>query len=185
MDCYSLTSVVLGDSVTSIGEFAFSNCNSLTTIYCEAESQPSGWDSKWNAFGNYGRFLPVVWDCKNNDMASDGYIYAVIDGVRYAIKDAVATVVRQPSNIVTANIPSSFTYKDNLYAVTTIENYAFLECSSLTEVYYTGTASDWSKISISSGNTSLTGAMCYYYSENEPTVSGNYWHYVDGVVTKW
>lgn len=25
----------------------------------------------------------------------------------------------------------------------------------------------------------------YWYSETEPTTSGNYWHYVDGVVTEW
>jgi hypothetical protein len=24
-----------------------------------------------------------------------------------------------------------------------------------------------------------------YYSETEPTDTGNYWHYVDGVVTEW
>ena len=70
-------------------------------------------------------------------------------------------------------------------SVTSIGEYAFEDCSSLTEVYYTGTASDWAKISIDSYNTQLTNAKRYYYSENEPTGSGNYWHYVDGVPTAW
>ncbi|MBE7079476.1 MAG: leucine-rich repeat domain-containing protein [Clostridiales bacterium] len=43
----SLTSIEIPDSVTSIAEGAFSGCNSLT-IYCEAESQPSGWENNWN-----------------------------------------------------------------------------------------------------------------------------------------
>ncbi len=43
----------------SIGSYAFSGCSSLT-IYVEAASKPSGWDSDWN-YSN----CTVVWDCKN------------------------------------------------------------------------------------------------------------------------
>ena len=59
--CYSLTSIVIPDSVTSIGDSAFSSCYRLT-IYCEAESEPSGWDSNWNNYSN----CPVVWGYKDN-----------------------------------------------------------------------------------------------------------------------
>ena len=66
---------------------------------------------------------------------------------------------------------------------------AFVNCDSLTSVYYKGTASDWSSISIDSGNGYLTSATRYYYSENAPALNaegtaydGNYWHYgPDGV----
>ena len=54
--CSSLTSITIPNSVTGIGSFAFKDC-SLLTIYCEAPSEPSGWDSWWN-FSN----CPVVWD---------------------------------------------------------------------------------------------------------------------------
>lgn len=56
--CTSLTSIVIPDSVTNIGDWAFYNCTSLT-IYCEAASQPSGWDSGWNPNNR-----PVVWGYK-------------------------------------------------------------------------------------------------------------------------
>ncbi len=48
-ECSSLTSVTFGGNsqITSIGDSAFSYCSNLT-IYAEADSQPSGWDSNWN-----------------------------------------------------------------------------------------------------------------------------------------
>ena len=82
-NCFTLTSIVIPDSVTSIGAMAFWNCDSLTnitipdsvtsigssafegcsrlTIYCEAASKPSGWDSNWN-YSN----RPVVWGYTGN-----------------------------------------------------------------------------------------------------------------------
>ncbi len=56
--CSSLTRVVIPSSVTIIGEFAFLGCSSLT-IYCEAQSKPSGWDIDWNYSSGH-----VVWGYK-------------------------------------------------------------------------------------------------------------------------
>ena len=53
--CTGLTSVTIPNSVTTIGEYAFYGCNKLT-IYCQAESKPSGWDSCWNLSNR-----PVEW----------------------------------------------------------------------------------------------------------------------------
>ena len=125
--CTGLTSIVIPNSVTSIGFGGFLSCTSLT-IYCEAESQPSGWDSSWNSY------RPIVWNCNNNDVASDGYIYTIIDGVRYSLKDGVATIVRQPKTIKKAIVLSNITQKEVNYTVTDILEEAFCECEKLTSV---------------------------------------------------
>ena len=128
--CSSLTSITIPDSVTSIGSSAFLNCNSLT-IYCEATSQPSGWNSNWN---NSNR--PVVWDCNNNDVADDGNIYYIADnGVKYALNNGTATVARQGAALSgEIIIPEQITYKDVVYGVTSIGEDAFSYCSSLESI---------------------------------------------------
>ncbi|HCS94843.1 MAG TPA: hypothetical protein DIV38_03790 [Clostridiales bacterium] len=58
--CASLTSITIPNSVTSIGNSAFYDCSNLKTINCEAESQPSGWDSGWKGYCS----ATVVWGYK-------------------------------------------------------------------------------------------------------------------------
>jgi len=71
-------------------------------------------------------------------------------------------------------------------SVKSIGKYAFNYCYQLKAVYYTGTADEFKEISIDTyGNDALYSAFFYVYSESEPTTAGNYWHYVDGVPTKW
>lgn len=127
--CSSLTSITIPNSVTFIGSSAFSGCISLT-IYCEKIAEPMDWRSDWNNSN-----CPVVWNCKNNETAEDGYIYTVIDNIRYALKDNMATVVRQSaaiSNNIT--IPKAITYKNNNYSVTTIGRAAFKNCKLFTSI---------------------------------------------------
>ncbi|MBR2479682.1 MAG: leucine-rich repeat domain-containing protein, partial [Clostridia bacterium] len=71
-------------------------------------------------------------------------------------------------------------------SVTSIGGYAFYDCDSLSRVYFAGTVEEWNSITMGNYNTDLTDATRYYYSETEPTTSGNYWHYGDdGVPTVW
>ncbi len=130
--CSSLTSVVIPSSVTTIGYSAFSDCNNLT-IYCEATSQPSGWDSSWNLkvswSSSYGS-IPVVWGYVDSSTTTE-YEYAVCkdeEGNEYI------TLVRYIGSSTEVIIPEFIEHKGENIPVTTIGVYAFSGCSSLTSV---------------------------------------------------
>jgi len=90
--CLSLTSFEINATIENVGSNVFSSCNALT-IYCRLQSSAaSGWSSSWNDTG-----CPVVWNYDNNLTADDGYVYAVIGGIRYAldVETLQATVAKQ------------------------------------------------------------------------------------------
>ena len=58
-NCPSLTKVFIPSSVTAIGKRAFYGCANLK-IYCEISSTPTGWVNEWNLKqSSYTSFLPV------------------------------------------------------------------------------------------------------------------------------
>ncbi|MDE7439570.1 MAG: leucine-rich repeat domain-containing protein [Clostridia bacterium] len=184
--CSSLTTINIPDGVTELSSGVFSGCTDLLSItlragmkmgwssafencpklliYCEDASKPADWSTSWNGD------CPVVWDCNNNDVADNGCIYTIVDGIRYSIKDGYATVTRQQSSISgDIIIQQTITYKDTEYRVGTIAEYAFLQCGgvesitipdtvtrfeaysfincAVKNIIYTGTGSDWRSIS--------------------------------------
>lgn len=128
--CEKLLEINISNRVTTIGENAFTNCEDLL-IYCENTSAPSGWESTWN--GN----APVVWNCKDNNTASDGTIYFddMQYGIRYALKDGAATVskyIMQKTNKVV--VRSAVIYNGITYSVVGIDEGAFEDCDFITSV---------------------------------------------------
>ena len=212
--CSSLTNITIPDSVTSIGYDVFENCSSLTSITCPAFVLSyipkdnlqivvitSGDSIRDYAFRNCSSLTSVTI----NGVKSIGYeafedcssLTSVVIGDSVTLIDGGA--FKNCSSLTSVTIGNS---------VTSIEYHAFYECgftsivipdsvtsiwqeafrfSNLKTVYYHGTAEDWDKISIESlGSSALTNVTRYYYSESEPTASGNYWHYDEnGNVVVW
>ena len=136
-NCTSLTSITLGNSVESIGNSTFYGCSNLGSIiipesvksigcdafygefkiYCEAESKPSGWDSKWKYSHQH-----VVWGFQEYGTTSDGFAW-------YKKNDEVC-IDKYTGSSKTLEIPSTINDKN----VTSIGDWAFSWCTSLTSV---------------------------------------------------
>ncbi len=73
-----------------------------------------------------------------------------------------------------------------------IANNVFSRYKKLSKVYYEGTHEQWNGINFGKDNDKLKKVYLYFYSETEPALNaegtaydGDYWHYVDDVVTVW
>ena len=129
--CSSLTEIVIPDSVTSIGEGAFSDCDSLTSVAIPDSVTSIG---EW-AFYSCDSLTSV------------------------AIPDSVTSIGDHAfdscTSLTSVAIPDS---------VTRIGHYAFYDCDSLTDVYYSGSEAQWARISIYDRNVPLRSATKHYYS---------------------
>ena len=160
-DCTSLTSVIIPKSVTSIGSLAFLGCIRLTNV-----TIPDGVTSIGDAaFAGSSTSINVSRENKN---------YCSVDGGLY---NKQKTTILHPGKIQngTFRIPDGVTsigdYAFDGYrsltnvtipdSVTNICYGAFLDCIKLTDVYYAGTASDWAKVTIEDGNEDLTNATLH------------------------
>lgn len=176
-ECYDLTSVEIGDGVKSIGDYAFCACRSLASIEIP------------NSVTNIGAHVFRSCDSLTSVVIPDS-VTSIGDDVFGWCSSLTSVVI---SDGVTSIGDKVFYYCESLtsvvipHSVTSIGADVFERCNNLTTVYYKGTAEDWSKISInSSGNTPLTNATHYYYSEKAPTSDGNYWHYDEnGEIVVW
>ncbi|MBR2623424.1 MAG: leucine-rich repeat domain-containing protein, partial [Clostridia bacterium] len=180
--CTSLTSVVIGDGVTSISAYVFSECRSLTSVVI-GEGVTSIGDYVF--FGCPSSIYHEYDGCRYLGTKDNPYHYLYQYATAkksYTVHEACKVIVKgafsSNSTLTKIEIPDG---------VTSIGMSAFAYCYSLTSVYYKGTASDWSGISIDGyDNSYLTSATRYYYSETEPAEAGKYWHYDEnGDIAVW
>ena len=122
--CSSLTSVTIGDSVTTIGVDAFASCSSLTSITIPDSVTTIG----DRAFYDCDSLTSITIPDSVTTIGDDAF-YDCDSLTSVTIPDSVTTIgdgaFNGCSGLTSITIPDS---------VTTIGNYAFYDCDSLTSV---------------------------------------------------
>ena len=170
-----VVNVIIPEGFETINDNAFSGCSSLVSVTIPDSVTSIGQYAFFYCSSLTGVVIP-----DSVTSIGDWAFYGCSSLTSVVIGDSATSIGSQAfdgcASLTSVVIGDS---------VTSIEYSAFIYCSSLTEVYYNGTAVEWNRISIYSNNNYLTNATRYYYSEEEPTTSGNYWHWVDGEVVVW
>lgn len=155
-DCRNLTKVVLPDTLETIGSYAFGNCSNMTSINLPNSLTSIGQYSFTQCAGLKGIILP------ESLTSIPAYAFSYCTPLQYIV------------------LPKT---------IKSIGSNAFIKNDAIgMNVFCLGEESEFSSITIMTRYSSFYGytyATKYYYSEDEPTVSNKYWHYVDGVPTIW
>ena len=152
--CTSLTSVAIPDSVTSIGEGAFSYCTSLTSVAIP-DSVTSIADY---AFYDCTSLTSVAIPDRVTSIGECAFSYCTsLESITipYGVTIIEEYTFSGCFSLTTVTIPDS---------VTKIGYCTFDECNSLTDVYYSGSESQWASINIGESNEPLTSATKHYNS---------------------
>ncbi len=196
--CTALQSIEIPDGITFIGEKAFRGCNSL-----ESFNIPKGITSI-PAYMLSSCYTLKEITVPDNVTVIGEYAFEYCSGLTsIVIPDSVKSIesnafvncsglisVVLPKDLEVINV-ATFMYCSNLTTVVmgnvkTISASAFSYCSKLANVYCYGNSLDWSKVTVGSDNSTVTGASIYYYSESKPSVKGNFWHFdTDGSPVAW
>ncbi len=167
-NCTSLSSVTISDSVTSIGGRAFSGCLSLTDITVPDSVENIG----YNAFADCDNLtsitLPFVGetiDGTNNTHL--GYIFGArsyATNYNYVPRSLTHVTVTGGNSFGVGAFYNCLSLKSICIpdSVKHIDDNAFRECWSLTDVYYMGSIKDWSQITIGSYNSAVKYAEIHY-----------------------
>ena len=141
-NCANLREVSMEEGVTSIGYQAFAECRNLQhiTIPASVAEMEYGW--------GYGS---VFENCESLISAGPiGGSYSIEYGWTEAIPE---NAFRECSGLTSIFIPNS---------IILIGVSAFCDCNNLTNVYYSGTDTEWADILIQENNEILTNANVHY-----------------------
>lgn len=172
--CPDLTNIVIPDSVERLGDQAFQMCTSLSSITIGNGVQTIG----ISCFEDCTSLKTVV--IPDSVKTLDVYAFRGCTNLsKVIIGNSVNRIALETfsgcTRLSSIVIPSSVTSIGD-------SGNAFKDCTSFDVIYYVGDTESWSNVSF---NATLCDATVYCYSETQPTDSGNYWHYVGGVVTVW
>lgn len=147
-----LNSGYIPNGVTTIGVCAFAGLTKLTSV----EIPDSVTTIRYNAFENCSSLTTITIPDSVTSIGHTTFIRC--SSLKTITLPSGITTIESMSFYGCSSLTSIFIPS----GVTSIGNNAFADCSALTDVYYGGDATDWSAITIGTGNTYLTNATIHY-----------------------
>ena len=176
-DCKNLNEIIIPDGVRSIGDGAFSDCVNLTDV-----SIP-------DSLTYMGDFVFLGRNLKYNEYENGYYLgndenpYVVLTEI---IDKTVKTFTLHENTKIIDAYDSSFC--GEFTDIIIPSGLVFIGESSgdfqpgtgiypsVRNVFYKGTRDGWNKI-VGNNSPCIMYAKIYFYSENRPSVKGDFWHY--------
>lgn len=163
-----LKSIVFSEGVTDIGSGAFSSCHSLCNV----------------------QFSNSVKTIRAEAFARCPYLEKIVigNGVTYIEKSAFESCSRLQTVIIGDNVEKIY---DRAFALTfdlslvvipesvkRIGTNAFGGCPAMEKIFFKGSADAWAAMPVTPDcGDGLVSVAVYFFSENQPEVDGNFWHY--------
>ena len=213
-NCASLTSITIPENVEFIGSTSFYGCSALENIYVDENNQhfksddgilfnqdktallcyPAGKTGAYVIADDVTEIGLLAFAlCANLGDIKIGAGLNNIANSAFQGCTSLETIVI-PDNIEKIS-NSAFEGCSSLKTIVLgsglrrIESDSFRDCSSIESIFYHGTSDEYYRIentdSIPNIYNMTDKATIYFYRENEPTTTGDYWHYVDGKIVIW
>ncbi len=170
--CVALTAVEIGDSVTAIGDLVFYECSALTTVEIGDNVTTIG----NYAFSSCFSMTEVVIPDSVTTIGEGAFDYCraltsitvAAENPNYSSDAAGVLYNKEQTTLIQYPVGNSETAYIIPDSVTTIGDSAFYECPALTTVYYTGTEEQWNAVTIGSDNYSLLNAELIFGAMPDP-----------------
>ncbi len=177
-NCTVLNDVTIGPNVKSIHEGAFSYCFALTSICIPSKVTSIGTHAFEECFNltdiHIGNQVKTISSYAFSKCSTLKRIY-IPGNVNNVGSYAFANCVMLKEILIGVGNEYLREFGENVFSGT-----------DRARIYYMGTPEDWKPVTADTKNTYPLPDPPFYYSEEDPNTTGNYWHYnSDGVIVIW
>lgn len=198
--CFSLTSITIPDGLVCVRDSAFDGCIKLkfneydNAYYLGNEDNPFVIliKAKFSDIQNciISSNCKVIYSYAFSGCSSltniiiPNTVKYIATGAFFGCSSLTNIIIPNEVGTIYTNTFKNCSLLQSIIIPVSIKNIypAFDGCNSLDKIYYCGTKMQYNDINnwVSFSETSV-----YYYSETQPTDSGNYWHYVNDEPIIW
>lgn len=177
--CDSLVSITFHDGIRDVDEVGFTECRKLEHVVLPNDVQKITRGMFFNCFSLKSLTIPDSVKIIERSAFVDCYkLEGLIlpDGLTRIEKGAFYECWALAYLV----IPDSVEYIGEEFIQT-----RYFDTVN-TDIYYKGAADEWAQVTkdYDFTNPEFAGTI-YFYSEEQPTAEGDYWHYVDGAPVAW